>query len=342
MTDFVRDAWYAAAAAEELGGERPLARRLLGERFVLWRTSDGTAAALRDRCPHRSAPLSMGAVRGDTIECPYHGMAFDGRGHCVRVPGQDRIPSNAVVRSLPVVERYGLVFVWPGDPARADEAQLLDIPQFGVAGWGLSRGYAHWQACWLNIIDNLVDPAHTSFVHQRTIGNAAAEEVSVAAEERDGVIVCGRWVDDAPAVPIVQRFANPRGNVDRWQFYHLRPPCTSWVDFGALEAGRPHTAEEQARAPYRVLSYAFLTPETHNSTHYFSFQLRNFAAEDASVTAEFNQLYKATFEEDRALLEAIQREEDEHPGVPPVRIASDSGVVRLRRAVERMAGAERT
>ena len=88
------------------------------------------------------------------------------------------------------------------------------------------------------------------------------------------------------------------------------------------------------------MSYAFLTPISGNTTHYFSFQLRNFLPDDPGVTAELNVLYKATFEEDRELLEAIQREEDTHPGLSPVRIASDAGVVRLRRANAKLSAVE--
>lgn len=337
---YVTQAWYAAASSDEVG-RALLARTLLDQRLVLYRSSDGAAVALRDRCAHRFAPLSMGRLCGDAVACPYHGMQYGADGRCVGVPGQERIPASAVVRRYPVQERYGLVFVWMGDPALADPARLVDIPQYGAAGWGLSRGYALFQACLANITDNLIDPAHTTFVHQRTIGNSAGNDIPVVArDDGEDTVVCERWVDDAPAVPIVQRFANPAGHVDRWQSYYVKAPCTSWVDFGSLPTGRPHTPEEQAKAPYRVLSYAFLTPQTAGSTHYFSFQLRNFAADDAAVTAEFNSLYKATFDEDRELLEAIQREEDGQPGLQPVRIASDAGVMRLRRVMDRLRSRE--
>lgn len=333
---FIPDAWYAVATADEVGRSL-LARTVLGQRLVLYRIGDGSAIALRDRCAHRFAPLSMGELCGDAVACPYHGMQYGPDGRCVRVPGQERVPPDAVVRRFPVFERYGLVFVWMGDAAQADAAALVSIPQYGAPGWGLSRGHAVFAASLANITDNLIDPAHTTFVHERTIGNSAGGQVPVTAcEEADGTIVCGRWIDDAPAVPSVQRFAAPQGHVDRWQFYRVRPPCTSWVDFGSFDTGRPHTAEEQERAPYRVLSYAFLTPIDAGHTHYFSFQLRNFAPDDHDVTAELNQLYKMTFEEDRALLEAIQREENDHPGLQPVRIATDTGVMRLRRATDRM------
>ncbi len=339
MSAFIRNEWYAIARSDEVS--RALCQRtIMGDDIVLFRMLAGDAVALRDRCPHRFAPLSMGTLKGDTLECGYHGLTFDCAGKCLRVPGQERIPDGAAVRSYPVVERYGLVFVWMGDAALADRSALTDIAQYGTPGWGLSRGYHYFSANYLNILDNLVDPAHTSFVHRRTIGNAAAEDVAIEAREDGDTVCAGRWVDNAPPVPVVQRFAAPAGLVDRWQLYYLKVPSVSWVDFGSLDAGLPHTPEAQARAPYRVLSYVFLTPETANSTHYFWFQLRNVAVNDAEVTAEFEALYGATFDEDKALLEAIQRTEQREPGVAPVRIASDGGVARLRRIVGRLLAAE--
>jgi vanillate O-demethylase monooxygenase subunit len=124
--------------------------------------------------------------------------------------------------------------------------------------------------------------------------------------------------------------------MDRWQLYRLQAPCTSWVDFGAFAPGSPRSEAAKDAAPYRVLSYAFLTPETEGSTHYFWFQLRNFAAQDQAVTREFETLYQTVFNEDRELLEAIQILEDENPGLQPMRIASDAGLVRLRRMVAAM------
>jgi len=327
--------WYVAAWSEDVGRSL-LPRRILGQRIVLYRTLGGQPVALHDRCPHRSAPLSMGRLNDDSIECGYHGITYDAHGQCIRVPGQARIPPGAVVRSYPVAEKYGMVWVWTGDATRADPATIIDIPQHGAPGWTRSRGYTYFESNYLNICDNLVDPAHTSFVHRGTIGNTSAADVAIDAEERDGVIVAGRWIDDSPPVPIVQRFANPKGNVDRWQFYHLKVPTISWVDFGCIDAGIPHTQEEKARAPYRVLSYAMLAPETETTTHYFWFQLRNFAPDDAIVTAEFEKLYAATFDEDRAILNAIQKIESEAPNSGSVRIASDAGVVRYRRAVQRL------
>jgi vanillate O-demethylase monooxygenase subunit len=119
------------------------------------------------------------------------------------------------------------------------------------------------------------------------------------------------------------------------------PISTRRRAFTALAAALPaFPAIVRAAAPFRVLSYAFLTPETASSTHYFWFQLRNAAVADAAVTAEFERLYAATFDEDQVLLEAIERIECAEPGVAPVRIASDTGVARARRVIERRLAAQ--
>lgn len=330
MSHFITNAWYAIASSAEVG-RHLLAREVLGQSLVLYRTESGSAVALRDRCAHRFAPLSMGGLVGDSVQCLYHGMQYDCSGNCVRIPGQERIPPTARVQHFPAQERYGLVFAWMGDPACADAHPLIDIPQYQATGWGLSRGYSLFAARWQNIVDNLVDPAHTSFVHTRTIGNSAADDIAVVATEEDGVVVCRRWVDGAAPVPMMARFLGHTRPLDRWQIYRLKPPGISWVDFGAVEAGTGHTEADMDNAPYRTISYAFITPRDARSTHYFSFQLRNFAADDAAVTAEFEALYKATFDEDRALLEAIEREEAKDAEAQPVRIVGDAGVVRLRR-----------
>jgi vanillate O-demethylase monooxygenase subunit len=331
MTAFLPNAWYAAVESATLVSN-PQRCTLLAQPLVLWRTASGQPAALLDRCPHRLAPLSMGEVCDGAIVCPYHGLRFDAHGRCVMAPGQPRVPAQAAAQPFPVIERYGLVFVWMGDPSLADPAEIVELPAWGEAGWELTRGRTLFHAAWTLIADNLIDPFHTSFVHRRTLGNASGETVPVQARELpDGTIECGRWVENAPPVPIMQRLAGLHGAVDRWQIYRFRPPGASWVDFGALPAGSARTPQAMAAAPYRVVSCAFLSPQDAGSTHYFALQMRNFAVGDAAVSAELDAQYEATFEEDRRLLEAIQRECERDPLAAETLLASDAGVARLRR-----------
>jgi vanillate O-demethylase monooxygenase subunit len=332
--DFIRDCWYAVAHSDEVG-EALLARTVLGEDIVLYRASSGQPVALTDRCPHRLLPLSKGRRCGDRVQCGYHGLTFDAGGACVHVPGQERIPPAARVRSWPLTERYGLVFLWAGNAASANAGLLPALPKWDTPGWGLSRGpRTHFASNYLAVLENLLDPAHTTFVHTRTIGGASAAEVVPHTEERGDEIIAWRWVENAEPVPLMARFGRFAGNVDRWQYYHLTPPAFSMVDFGAVDAGAAR--DEAGRdAGFRIFSSAFLTPETATTTHYFWFQLRNFLPDDAAVSAELVRLYAATFDEDREILELIQRIESETGETSQVNIASDAGGTRMRRAVAR-------
>ena len=116
---FLKNAWYAAAWASEIseGLHRIV---VLNENLCVFRGGSGDVVVLEDACPHRKLPLSMGRIKGDAVECGYHGLTFDCTGQCVAAPGKGDIPANARVRTYPVHEKYGLVWVWMGDPALAD------------------------------------------------------------------------------------------------------------------------------------------------------------------------------------------------------------------------------
>ena len=114
---FLRNGWYAAIWSRDLQ-EQPVGRVFLNEKVVLFRNASGQVGALEDCCCHRAAPLSRGERAGDYLACGYHGLKFDINGQCVEVPGQSMIPRGAKVRSYPVCERWGAVWIWMGEPAR--------------------------------------------------------------------------------------------------------------------------------------------------------------------------------------------------------------------------------
>lgn len=336
---FVRNAWYVASWSKEVGRSL-LARTLLGQNVVLYRKQDGTPVALTDRCPHKLAPLSRGELVGDLVQCGYHGMQYDGAGRCVHVPGQPPIPPAARVQSYPLVEKYNLLWIWMGDVALADPAGIPDIAHHGRSGWGLVDGqYLHIRTNYLNLTDNLVDPAHTSYVHKRTIGSAGGADVPVELEHSDKRVTAFRWIENSEPVPIMKTFGNFTGNVDRWQYYHLLLPTNSYVDFGAVPAGGARD-EAGKDSGFRSFTYSLLTPETAGSTHYFWLHLRNYAVGAAEVDADIARLYQLTFEEDRDILEAIQVEQDKTGVIEFVRLAIDRAPQRARMLIQRMIEAE--
>lgn len=314
--------------------------------MVFYRTESGNPAALLDRCPHRLLPLSKGTLKGDTIECGYHGLTFDCSGSCVRAPGQSRIPANAQVRSFPILEHLGMVWVWPGEAALANPGSLFNqLPQWQASRqadpqWGLNCGpYTHVRANYQLLTENLVDPAHVSFVHKSTLGTSAMENLPIETTQLGDTLLVTRWTLNSPAAPILQRYGRWPGNVDRWQYYYLYPPSIAVVDFGAGEPGMEHTEEARERG-VRIYSCHFLTPETETATHYFWLQLRNFAQTDAAVSQDITEQFIAAFDEDKAILEAIQESESDPQIDARVSLALDSGSVRLRRTVARLVAQE--
>ena len=123
---FLRNYWYVAATDAEVG-RKPLARTILGEPIVFFRTEEGAPVAMEDRCAHRHLPLSMGKLVGDELQCHYHGLRFGTDGRCTRIPGQEQIPRCAKVKTYPVAERYHWIWIWMGDPALADPAKITDF-----------------------------------------------------------------------------------------------------------------------------------------------------------------------------------------------------------------------
>jgi phenylpropionate dioxygenase-like ring-hydroxylating dioxygenase large terminal subunit len=161
--------WYAAEWSGKLGGE-PLKVRMLGLDFVLFRDTAGEARCLANVCVHRGGSLAGGRLRGDLIECPYHGWRFDGDGRCRKIPslgpqGQARIPARARVDSYPVVERYGIVHVFLGDLPEDERPTIMDIPEYGGPGWHSSGEDYVGPGDYRRSVENGLDPAHNEYVH---------------------------------------------------------------------------------------------------------------------------------------------------------------------------------
>ena len=179
---YVTEAWYPVVWADRIG--RELTRHFVLEQpIVLYRRQNGDVVALQDACPHKLAPLSLGTIKGDDIECGYHGMTFDCAGKCVRIPGQDIIPRTAIVRSYPVQLKYGLVWLYMGEPKNADPKKIFNVQQYGQDDWHAVQGGTLRIECnYLSLCENLLDPAHVTFVHTTTLGTPAGATVPVQNE----------------------------------------------------------------------------------------------------------------------------------------------------------------
>ncbi len=338
---FVRNAWYVAGWASEFDGT-PRRVTMLAEHLVMYRQSNGKVVALEDRCPHRLLPLSMGKRVGDNIQCGYHGMTFDGTGACVRVPGQDNIPPQAYVECYPVCERHDIVWVWMGEKELADSGDIFELVQFNDPNWDAHQGgQLHLGSNYLNVAENLVDPAHVSFVHPTTLGSAASEDVAVENDTSGDPIAAWRWIRNAPPVGFFQEFGGFTGNVDRWHYYYLHLPAIAVIDFGSA-AVEDELTEEDRDNGVRIFAIHFLTPVDAANTIDRWMHVRNTATNDAAVSAKMDELFAIAFAEDKTILEAIQEEEARPAKRPPIRVAIDKAPNIYRKRIERLIAQEQS
>ncbi|MFB6836123.1 Rieske 2Fe-2S domain-containing protein [Streptomyces sp. NPDC056361] len=170
------DFWYPVARSASLPRNKVRAASFAGRRIALYRGAGGTVYALEDRCAHRQVPLSLGVVEGETLRCCYHAWAYRGNGRISQIPylpkGAARPPRG--VRAYPVRERYGLVFVYPGDPDRAEAASLPVLPE-ADSSRHRTMMFARTVRCHYSFLhENLLDMNH-QFLHRGVLGRIQPE-----------------------------------------------------------------------------------------------------------------------------------------------------------------------
>ncbi|MGX9347057.1 aromatic ring-hydroxylating dioxygenase subunit alpha [Microbacterium sp. KNMS] len=343
--DFPRNAWYVAGWDHEITGAKPFARTIAGIPMALWRTTDGAVSALADACWHRLAPLSMGKVMGDEIQCPYHGLRYNSSGRCTAMPAQRTLNPSALVPSYPVVERHRYVWVWPGDPDLADPALIPDMHQMDDPAWA-GDGLTIEAGCnYQLILDNLMDLTHEEFVHSSSIGQEELSESEFhLTRDGDRRVTVTRWMLDIEAPPFWRknmrdRFPGFEGRVDRWQIIHYEAPGTILIDVGVAKAG---TGAPEGDRSQGVNGYVMntITPETDRTSHYFWAFMRNYRLESQRITTQLREGVKGVFAEDEAMLVAQQRAIDANPEHAFYSLNIDGGGMWVRRILDEMLAAE--
>jgi len=335
---FVRNMWYVAGFSADVAAGQCLARRLLGEPVVLYRTASGVLSALMDRCSHRAMPLSEGHVDGEVIRCPYHGLEFAPDGACARIPGQDRIPAAAAVRSYPVCERDALIWIWMGDADKADASLIMSNPEHRDPAWSWRPYYMHVKSNWQLLVDNILDLTHVAYIHAKTIGGHPQTHFSAdVTVEFDGrkVTLLRKMPNSVPPKTYVAA-GGFKGNVDRWQQVEYQPESGNVlrVNAGACEVG---TGAYEGRRDNGFVSVVIhgVTPETETSTHYIWTVCTNVPRETGVPDVLFDQMYETICEDERAL-EAQQRRIDDTPDMRFLGIASDGAVNRGRMLLDNL------
>ena len=337
--NFIKNSWYVAAESHEVTNKLR-GRTICGDPVVLFRSEDGTPAALEDRCCHRHLPLSLGKRVGNAIQCGYHGLEFDASGACVSVPGQSRVPPGASVRSYPVVERYRYIWIWPGDTDKANPELIPDYHWNEDPNWVSNTGYFYVEGNHQLLVDNLLDLSHVQFVHATTLGADGVTDAPLDTQRVADRIHIDRWIMDKPPPGMFAGAGNFLGNVDRWQLITWTAPTHVVIDAGCANAG---TGARDGNRDEGITVYSnhTITPETEKSCHYFWHHARNYRLEDHKLTSFLAKAAGTAFGEDVDILAAQQHSIDSAgANWQGIDINADAGVLQARRVVEKMLAAE--
>lgn len=345
QNEFLANTWYAAALSTDVGPEALFHRRILNTPVLFYRKQDGTAVALHDRCPHRFAPLHLGRRVGDEIACGYHALRFDCQGQCTHNPhGRGQIPRAAKVRSFPLLERFGFLWIWMGD-APPDASRL---PDFGELDTGHPNGvaytYMHMKANYELIIDNVMDLSHIDHVHGEIISTRGQLSPLVPQIRETPASIAARWEwKQTPAMLIFNHFL-PDPAAEARMFFDITwtPPANIQLSVGAVQDPEARLDLSGCVGQYDLHT---CTPETSDTTHYFFATRRNHRVEDGDYNrAKIEAMHTAFETEDGPIIEAVQAEmgTDDFFGLHPVLMSNDLAPVKVRRLLRQMIQQERS
>lgn len=340
MNNFLKDVWYIAGWSNELGPGKHLARTIADTPVVIYRDENGELAALYDRCPHRFAPLSNGKIVNGVVECGYHGLRFDRTGACVGNP-HGPISRYLAVDAYAVHERHGFIWLWLGEPSKADPDRIADMSAVRQEpAESYFSGYLPVRAHHLLLVDNILDLSHADYLHQAELGSGGTMSRSRPHIEEGEDWVMAQWFvtnEDKGVAILRAELDDPTALVDMWT--EVR-----WHTSGAvmLKVGITPTGESRERGVHTHVVHA-MTPETATSTHYFYSVWRNYKQQSAEYSRMMQQAVRHAFEnEDKPMMEAQQRVIGAgdfmklKPGLLPI----DAASTRARRLFDRAVAAE--
>lgn len=338
---FLKNAWYVAAWDDEVLPGALFHRRILGEQILLARDKGQVAHALQDRCPHRFAPLHLGSHCGASVQCGYHGLTFGFDGRCVENPhGDGKIPPKAVIRSYPLVAQQMLLWIWMGDPARADPAAIPHFRGLDPTRFAINKGYMHTPVNYEYMTDNIMDLGHIEFLHKGLLGSEAVRRAE-SAMRQDGTTVFSTQLTHNEILPgpLDALYETAGKPVDRWLDVRWDAPALMELVVGVAPTGAPQRIGRETPGVH------LMTPETEVTTHYFWSNSRDFRIDDAELHAQLDEGLRFAFEHQDKPMIVAQREAMEGAefwSLNPLVLEGDAGAIRARRILRRLIHEEQT
>jgi len=325
---FVKNAWYCAGWDYEVTQSKNslITRKIAGEHLVLYRKLNGALVVMEDRCPHRQAPLSLGRKEGDTLRCMYHGMRFEPEGRCVEIPGQGTIPERACVRVLPVVEKDNWIWVWMGDPAKADPSLIPFAVGPSNPNWNTKTSKMQVHTNYRNEIANLADLSHITWVHENTVGGSLKyADVNPRFELKARSLHTYYWVYSVPAVGAAKHLFPKDALFDVCFDICHTIPCTWVLNYKMFTAGTATEGESNGQLILDTWSSQTVTPRDAESVDYYYSWGVSQETDVPGLSDMLREALDAAFQEDAAFLEAQQLRMNDKPGFKMLDLAADAG-----------------
>jgi phthalate 4,5-dioxygenase len=169
MGEMFRRYWMPALLADELPENDcpPVRVKLLSERLLAFRDSEGRYGMIDEFCAHRGVSLWFGRNEDCGLRCPYHGWKYDVTGQCTEVPSEpegSEFPKRVKLKNYPLIELGGVLWTYMGPPEKqppAPDWEFANVPRTHT------MSTKRLQECnWLQALEGGIDSSHVSWLHR--------------------------------------------------------------------------------------------------------------------------------------------------------------------------------
>lgn len=242
------------------------------------------------------------------------------------------------IRSYPVEERYGFIWVWPGDAAQADAAKIPHQDWYDNPDWAYGGGMHHINCDYRLMIVNLMDLTHETYVHSSSIGQKEIDELPCKTTGVCDQVITSRYTENITAPPFWKMAL--RGNnladdvpVDLWQICRFTPSSHVMIEVGVAHVGKGgYDAPPEHKASSIVVD--FITPETETSIWYFRGMARKFNPKDVALSATIREGQGKIFSEDLEMLQRQLKNLLDYPGRALLKLNIDAGGIQSRKILD--------
>ena len=239
------------------------------------------------------------------------------------------------VQSYPVVESYPLVWIWPGDPDKANPELIPDYSWVKDKKWGYGKGYFHVKGNYLAIHENLLDITHFEYLHGAALGSTGFTEANIKVLVKEGTVSRSSMNHGDP-VPNLHKKATGLGDVPI-----IRSGEAKFVTPGfhhGLASFEDPEGTNNGRTHYHPQILHFITPETNYTSHYCWIFGRDFKPQNKKLDEYYNTATSKLFEEDKEAIEWIENlwATEDRPDYQENHIPSDESTVKMRRIVAQL------